>query len=176
MKSPVSVRTELVEVPLNPSTSSGRTIQTSSDPVPLAVLDTNIVLDLFLFQDPRTEPLRQQLQSGQLRWIATLHMRSELERVLTYPHIAAKLEFYQKTAQDILSDFDRHAQLTPEPTQKTPYTCKDTDDQVFIDLAYVLTLQHPGTTISLHSKDKAVLSMRKRLEKLSIYVSVPKSV
>jgi predicted nucleic acid-binding protein len=139
----------------------------------IVILDTNIVLDLFLFQDPRTEPLREQLHSGQLDWRATQHMRNELERVLTYANISAKLTFYNKTATDILANFDHHAKLTQAPTAKAPYTCKDADDQVFIDLAAALATQNPEAHVSLISKDKAVLSMRKRLEKLAIYVSTP---
>jgi predicted nucleic acid-binding protein len=139
--------------------------------VAIIVLDTNIVLDLFLFQDPRAEPLREQLQSGQLDWRATQHMRNELERVLTYPHITAKLAFYGKTAIDILANFDHHAQLLDAPSTKAPYTCKDADDQVFIDLAVAMAQQNPKAQISLISKDKAVLSMRKRLEKLSVIVT-----
>jgi predicted nucleic acid-binding protein len=139
----------------------------------IVILDTNIVLDLFLFQDPRTELLREQLQSGQLDWRATQHMRNELERVLTYPHIAAKLTFYNKTATDILADFDQYAKLQDAPSTKAPYTCKDADDQVFIDLAAALAQQNRKAHISLISKDKAVTSMRKRLEKLAIHVSTP---
>jgi putative PIN family toxin of toxin-antitoxin system len=137
------------------------------------VLDTNIVLDFFLFQDPRTEPLRQQLQSGQLRWYATQHMRNELERVLTYKNIVTKLTLYQKSPADILAQFDQYAQLQEAPSAKAPYTCKDADDQVFIDLAAALAAQSQHTAIYLLSKDKAVLSMRKRLERLSIHVTEP---
>jgi predicted nucleic acid-binding protein len=141
--------------------------------LPIVILDTNIVLDLFLFQDPRTTPLREQLAAGQLSWHATAHMRNELERVLTYTHIAAKLALYQKTPQDILAQFDQHAQVSPQPSNKAPYACKDADDQPFIDLAAALAqsqLPH-SPSITLISKDKAVLSMRKRLEKLTIRVS-----
>ncbi len=144
----------------------------------IVVLDTNIVLDLFLFQDPRTTFLREQLLSGHLIWRATPHMRNELERVLTYAHIAAKLSFYEKSPQDILAAFDQHAQITPAPSAKAPYTCKDADDQPFIDLACHQALQTSDTTpssalkIQLISKDKAVLSMRKRLEKLSVIVTM----
>jgi putative PIN family toxin of toxin-antitoxin system len=137
----------------------------------IAVLDTNIVLDLFLFQDPRTAPLREQLQSKQLHWIATQHMRNELERVLTYEHIAAKLAYYQKTAADILAGFNQFAQIMEPPSTKAPYTCKDADDQPFIDLACHLANAQPQQAIHLISKDKAVLSMRKRLEKLTVHVT-----
>jgi putative PIN family toxin of toxin-antitoxin system len=136
----------------------------------IVILDTNIVLDLFLFQDPRTQALREQLAARQLTWLATPHMRNELERVLTYPHIEAKIAFYQKSAADILAAFDQSAQITQPPSAKAPYTCKDADDQPFIDLACHLSSNKLGSSIQLISKDKAVLSMRKRLEKLAITV------
>jgi predicted nucleic acid-binding protein len=141
----------------------------------IVILDTNIVLDLFLFQDPRTAPLREQLQSGQVAWRATQHMRNELERVLAYPHIAAKLSFYGKTAADILAHFDQHAKLQDAPSAKAPYVCKDADDQAFVDLAAdIAALQSAklaGGEVVLISKDKAVLCMRNRLKKLTIQVT-----
>jgi predicted nucleic acid-binding protein len=51
---------------------------------------------------------------------------------------------------------------------KAPYTCKDPDDQKFIDLA----VAHQA---SLLSKDKAVLVMRKRLLKLGVSLQLPTS-
>ncbi len=145
------------------------------EPAKLIVLDTNITLDLFLFNDPRTAVLRGKIATQQLTWIANAHMRNELERVLAYPHIAAKLAFYDKAAADILRAFDQSAHITHEPIPKAPYTCKDADDQVFIDLACHLAGQISRDVkiekVHLISKDKAVLSMRKRLEKLSVCVS-----
>jgi predicted nucleic acid-binding protein len=57
----------------------------------LVVLDTNIALDVLLFQEPQAEPLRAALQAGHVRWLATARMREELQRVLAYPHIAAPM-------------------------------------------------------------------------------------
>ncbi len=42
------------------------------------VIDTNIVLDLWLFEDPATIPLRAALQSGAISHLATASMRDEL--------------------------------------------------------------------------------------------------
>ncbi|MES2635295.1 MAG: putative toxin-antitoxin system toxin component, PIN family [Pseudomonadota bacterium] len=128
-----------------------------------AVLDTNIVLDLFIFADEAAKPLRQQLDQGLLRWIATERMRSELERVLAYPHIVSRMEFYATTAQDVLAAFDRHAEIAQAP-QKARFICKDADDQIFIDLA----VHHQCLLLS---KDKAVLTMKKRLASLDVEVS-----
>lgn len=120
-----------------------------------AVLDTNIVLDLWLFSDPATELLRQDLQQETLCWIATQAMRDELERVLTYPHLIARMAFGAIRPAQVLAAFDARVQLQAAPA-KVALTCKDPDDQKFIDLA--VTRQ-----ALLLSKDKAVLCMAKRM-------------
>ena len=127
-----------------------------------AVLDTNIVLDAFVFADAAAVPLRQALEGGQLRWWATPAMREELERVLGYPQIVPRLAFYGLSPADVLQAFDRHATLTEAPA-KAPLTCSDADDQKFIDLAV-------ARQALLLSKDRAVLSMRKRLAPWSVQV------
>ena len=119
------------------------------------VIDTNIVLDLWLFEDPATVPLRAALQSGLIAHLATASMRDELERVLTYPHIVKRMAKSNIQAQDILNRFDEHL-LAVEPAAKALFTCKDPDDQKFIDLAV-------AHAVPLLSKDKAILCMKKRL-------------
>src|SRR5215510_13226169 len=57
----------------------------------LVVLDTNLALDLLVFDDPACVPLREALAGGALRWIATGAMRDELARVLGYPLIVTRL-------------------------------------------------------------------------------------
>lgn len=124
------------------------------------VLDTNIVLDLFVFNDATAQPLRQALQAGELDWLATAPMRDELARVLAYPQIAPRLAFYQLSADDVLAAFDRHARLA-EVAAKAAVTCSDADDQKFIDLAVAVKA-------TLLSKDRDVLSMAKRLGSLGV--------
>ena len=119
------------------------------------VIDTNIVLDLWLFEDPATAPLRAALQSGRITHLATSSMREELARVLTYPHIVKRMAKSLIQAQDILQRFDEHL-LAAEPAAKAPCTCKDPDDQKFIDLAV-------AHGVPLLSKDAAILCMKKRL-------------
>ncbi|MEN9888495.1 MAG: hypothetical protein RL559_532 [Pseudomonadota bacterium] len=124
------------------------------------VLDTNIVLDLWVFDDPASGPLRDALENGSARWLATAAMREELARVLGYPHIARRLQARALPPAEVLAHFDRHAQLQPE-APKAPYTCKDADDQKFIDLA----VQHGA---ALHSKDAQVLCMKNRLARCGV--------
>ncbi|MDO8385110.1 MAG: putative toxin-antitoxin system toxin component, PIN family [Polaromonas sp.] len=119
------------------------------------VLDTNIVLDLFVFNDAAAAPLKQGLQDRTLDWISTPPMRDELQRVLAYPQIVPRLVFYQLQAGDVLAAFDRHARIV-DAAPKAAVTCSDADDQIFIDLA----VAHQAWLLS---KDQAVLSMQKRL-------------
>jgi putative PIN family toxin of toxin-antitoxin system len=125
------------------------------------VLDTNIVLDLFVFGDPAALPVQHALQQGALHWIATQAMRDELARVLAYPQIVKSLTHHQIGAEQVLAHFDAQARLC-EVAPKASVTCKDPDDQKFIDLA-VAHAAH------LLSKDKAVLCMQKRLLTLGVF-------
>ena len=124
------------------------------------VLDTNIVLDLWVFDEPKAAALRNSVETGTSGWIATAAMREELARVLAYPQIVKRLTARALPADTVLAHFDRHAQLQPD-APKAPYVCKDADDQKFIDLAVALTA-------ALHSKDAQVLCMKKRLERCGV--------
>jgi putative PIN family toxin of toxin-antitoxin system len=128
------------------------------------VLDTNIVLDMLVFRDPRTHALHAALFDEpvmpDLLWLATAPMREELARVLAYPHIAVRLAFDGLQAAQVLGHFDARVRIVPV-APKAPATCKDPDDQKFIDLA----VSHGA---ALLSKDKAVLCMRRRLMKLGV--------
>jgi putative PIN family toxin of toxin-antitoxin system len=128
----------------------------------MIVIDTNIVLDLFVFDDPATQPLQQALATQQLRWLATPAMRVELARVLGYKQIVPRLAYYQRTAADVLAQFDRYVQPTAA-APKAGVTCADPDDQQFIDLA----VAHQALLLS---KDQAVLCLRKRLLALGVQV------
>jgi len=126
------------------------------------VIDTNIVLDLFVFDDAAAKPLRAAIEGGAIDWLATLAMRIELARVLGYPQIVPRLAFYTLSADDVLGAFDRHARLVAIAPKAAP-TCSDADDQCFIDLAV-------AHRVPLLSKDRAVLVMRKRLAALGVTV------
>ena len=128
------------------------------------VLDTNIVLDVLVFDDAAAKPVRAALDAGALRWVATPPMRDELARVLGYPQIAKRLAFYGLQPEGILDEFDRLAHVVAVPA-KAPVTCSDPDDQKFIDLA----VQH---RCRLLSKDHDVLSMKKRLQVHAVSTSL----
>lgn len=119
------------------------------------MIDTNIVLDLFVFNDTATLALKQALASNRIEWLTTQPMRDELQRVLSYPKIMARLAVAELDAESMLRQFDARARLV-EVAPKASVTCRDPDDQKFIDLAVL----HKATLLS---KDRAVLCMKKRL-------------
>ena len=129
---------------------------------PVLVIDTNVVLDLFIYEDPATDALRAVLAEPQTRWLATPVMREELRRVLAYPQVVKRMVARALTADAVLTAFDARAQIL-DIAPKAPYTCKDRDDQQFIDLA----VAHRAELVS---KDKAVLCMAKRLATLGVRV------
>ena len=126
------------------------------------VIDTNIVLDMWVYQDPATPALLTALQEGTVQWLATPPMREELLRVLDYPHIAQRRERDGVSAADVLAQFDRLANIQAI-APKAPYVCKDEDDQKFIDLA----VAHQALLLS---KDKQVLRLTNRLARLGVAV------
>lgn len=128
---------------------------TLTEPGPV-VIDTNIALDLFVFDNPDCAPLVAALDAGHLRWLATVPMRTELARVLGYPLIVKRLAQRQMAADSVLQAFDARVHLQVDTPPRAPCVCKDPDDQVFIDLAV-------ARRALLISKDQQVLTMRKRL-------------
>jgi putative PIN family toxin of toxin-antitoxin system len=127
------------------------------------VIDTNVVLDLFVFDDPACAALRAALGEGRADWLASAAMRDELQRVLHYPHIARRLG--ESGAERVLAAFDRHARRV-EPAPKAAFTCRDPDDQRFIDLA----VAHQATLLS---KDAQVLALARRLARIGVRVGPP---
>ena len=135
-------------------------VEVSAQPV---VLDTNILLDLFIFSDPQVAALRADLEAGLLRFVSTADMREELRRVLDYPQLQPRMAFHGLKPEQVLDAFDARATLCAV-APKAPYTCKDADDQKFIDLA-------AAQGARLISKDKAVLCMARRLRTLGVEVA-----
>lgn len=126
------------------------------------VIDTNIALDLLVFDDPAVAPLRQALQDGRLQWLCTESMREEWRCVLDYPQIQRRLPAGSPARVAAERGFDARVRLVPTAA-KAPFTCKDADDQKFIDLAV-------AERATLLSKDAAVLCMARRLQRLGVSV------
>lgn len=122
----------------------------------LVVLDTNIVLDLWVFDEPEVAGLLLALQAGHARWIRTDAMRAELARVLGYAHVVRALQRRARDATQVLEQADRMGVMVPASRCTVSVRCADPDDQMFVDLA----LAHGACLIS---KDQAVLATRRRM-------------
>jgi putative PIN family toxin of toxin-antitoxin system len=127
------------------------------------VLDTNIVLDLFVFDDVAVRPLHDALRQSTVQWLATAAMRDELACVLAYPHLEARMASASVTPDQVLGAFDAHAQVVAAAAS-TKIVCRDGDDQKFIDLA----VAHGATLLS---KDKQVLALRRKLAAIDVTVT-----
>jgi putative PIN family toxin of toxin-antitoxin system len=127
---------------------------------PAVVIDTNIALDLLLFDDPAALPLREALDARRLQWLATPAMREELARVLGYEPLRRRLVATARAAGAVLGSFDGLARIVEAPLRARAI-CRDPDDQKFVDLAV-------ARECLLLSKDRDLLSMKKRLAVLRV--------
>ena len=125
-------------------------------PIPLLVLDTNVVLDWVAFNDARVRPIVDAIESGALRAVTDIVCLKELRRALGYAQV--KLD---STAQ--ARAFERyvaHASLLRlAETAAVPDLplCEDPDDQKFLELAWHARASH------LVTRDKALLKLARRL-------------
>lgn len=129
------------------------------------VLDTNVVLDLWAFNDPRTQLLRQALAQHRLRWIGTPAMFEELADVLHRPTSAR----WCPEPAKVLADARAACQLLPgaaPPVSKVP-VCADPDDQIFIDLAW----RWPARW--LFTRDRALLDLARPALAHGLIVTTP---
>jgi predicted nucleic acid-binding protein len=124
------------------------------------VLDTNVLLALWLFHDPALEPLRQALASGRVRWRATPAMLEELALVLSRPYPARF-----RPGPELSSP---PAWLSDEPAAPAPWRCRDLADQKFLDLAWALQLP-------LWSRDRDLLSLRRRGAARGLHIETPEA-
>jgi uncharacterized protein len=125
------------------------------------VLDTNVVIDWLVFDDPFLALFRDAVSCGRITVVTHQHAVDELRRVLGYT--ALKLDETRQAG--ILERY--HAQ-TSAPDTATSSTgvavdlpsgfprCRDPDDAPFLSLAW------QAKADALVSRDHAVLALRRR--------------
>ncbi|QWD95160.1 putative toxin-antitoxin system toxin component, PIN family [Polynucleobacter sp. MG-Unter2-18] len=126
------------------------------------VLDTNILLDIFVFNDKRTIHLKQAIMDGIIQVITSQKTLLELADVISRP-----LFNLDEVAQaSILAQWQSFAQMHDDSNlAPAPWKCQDPDDQIFLDLAYQL---RPTLLIS---KDNAVLQIASRAASEDILIT-----
>lgn len=150
--------------PLDLPSSLNSSGEQSLTPVPLVVLDTNVVLDWLLFADPGAQALASAIEQGRLRWIATAAMRGEFDHVLARGLAATRGADLVRFALA----WERHCDERPlAPAAAARLRCTDDDDQKFLDLALFAGARW------LISRDRAVLKLRRRAAAYGSAIATP---
>jgi len=135
------------------------------------VLDTNVVLDWLLFEDPAAQLLSAAIQERRVSLVVHAHALEELQRVLQYPRFALDAD----RRQQIFLQYEQVADLFTATVAGDALPpafprCRDPDDDPFVALAYLVGAD------ALVSKDRRVLGMRKRLRKFGLAVLTPRQL
>ena len=126
------------------------------------VLDTNVLLDIFVFNDFRAIHLKQALIDRQVDTLATSKTLEEFADVISRPLFCLEQEVQDR----ILSQWHSIARVLDDETLLiAPWQCQDPDDQVFLNLAYTAK---PSLLIS---KDNEVLKLDNRAIKESLLIT-----
>lgn len=138
---------------------------TAQNQAPEAVIDTNVVLDWLLFEDPWGLSIGSDVLAGRLRWVGTQPMLDELASVLSRPG----LERWTDRIDITWAMATEHCRLVAPRALPTPSIlhCSDPDDQKFIDLAIDRRVQ------CLFSRDKALLRLARRAKLHGVSVLRP---
>lgn len=129
---------------------------------PAAVIDTNVLLDFWVFEDARAMPLRVALERGIVRALRSGPSVDELSDVLGRP----QFDLSNERRCAILRLWDRLA-APVEWVRSAPLACSDPGDQKFLDLA------HTAHAEWLVTKDRALLKLARRARALGLYIVDP---
>jgi putative PIN family toxin of toxin-antitoxin system len=122
-----------------------------NDIKPRLVLDTNVIFDLLVFKDPTAEPIRHLLDAKLVDAVRSEASILELIDVIQRP----TFKLNQEEQAIILQAWESVTRLLANATiEPAPFTCRDVDDQIFIDMAYSI---RPALLLS---KDLRVLELR----------------
>ena len=130
--------------------------------VPRVVLDTNVLLDLWVFDDVHARPLRAALEA---RSIAALRDGASVDE-LTQVIMRECFKLSTERRFDILRRWDRLACDVPQ-VRPAPIAVSDPDDQMFLDLAY------SAPADCLVTRDKALLRLARRARRDGLLIADP---
>lgn len=128
----------------------------SNDDRPRLVLDTNTVLALWMFRDPKLEALRGWIESGKCRLFSREDALEELRRVLAYRQFQLGLEEQSAIRRRYCQFLAGGTLLSTAQFHSEIPQCRDPDDQKFLEIA----LQAQAGF--LISRDKALLALRRK--------------
>lgn len=130
-----------------------------------AVLDTNVLLDLWLFRDPVVEPLRTALAAGVVRAFRSPATDAEFAEVLGRPELFS----IAPDRQALLLEQWQAAATPAEATRSAPWVCRDPLDQKFLDLAVSV---RAGWLIT---KDRDLLKLARKARREGLLIVTPEN-
>jgi putative PIN family toxin of toxin-antitoxin system len=133
-----------------------------SGPRPRAVIDTNVLLDFWVFDDPAARPLRAALYGGTVIAVSSGDCVDEFTEVL----MRATFKLETERRFDILRRWDRLAERVDRVHPAT-LSCTDPHDQKFLDLASTARADW------LVTKDKALLKLARRARNDGLLILTP---
>jgi putative PIN family toxin of toxin-antitoxin system len=134
------------------------------------VLDTNVCLDLFVFEDPRWSSLAAALRDGAVESVTRADCRNEWLLVLAYPQFALT----QERRAHCMARFDASIACVTEVegvdrvgSAVAPLPrCTDADDQKFLEIA------RDARAAVLVTKDKALLKLAGKCRRAGMFAIV----
>ena len=143
---------------------------------PRLVLDTNVVIDWLVFDDPFMNPLRNGVDDGCIVVLTHEPAVLEFKRVLGYPRLkldpARQFEVFARyrekaTPFAMPGDFTLKQLMLPGGFPR----CRDRDDEHFLALAY------HAKADALVSRDNAVFGLKNRAAKFGLAIlNVPEMI
>jgi putative PIN family toxin of toxin-antitoxin system len=124
------------------------------------VIDTNVCLDLFVFQDPRWAALLAALESGAVEAVTRSDCRDEYLVVLHYKHLPL-----DETSRPVsAARFDALIKVVAPAAKPVRLPiCTDRDDQKFLELA------RDADAAVLITKDKALLKLARKTAQAGMF-------
>ncbi|HQZ03406.1 MAG TPA: putative toxin-antitoxin system toxin component, PIN family [Thauera sp.] len=134
---------------------------------PRLVLDTNTILALWMFRDPRLLSLRDWIESGACTLAAREDALTELCHVLAYPQFKLEELSRQTLLEGYRARIDHWSAEASAQALALP-ACRDTDDQKFLETAL------DTSASALITRDKALLRLaRHRLVRDDFAILTP---
>ena len=126
------------------------------------IFDTNVLLDLFVFNDFRAIHLKQALLDQKIDALASPTTLEEFADVISRPLFALELD----AQKALLQQWKNYARILDESILiKAPWQCRDHDDQIFLDLAFT------AKPCVLISKDNEILKLASRAAPVGIAIT-----
>jgi putative PIN family toxin of toxin-antitoxin system len=124
------------------------------------VLDTNVVLDLWHFDDVEARELRILLETRALHVVTSKALDDELHDVMSREQFIA--------SRGVVLKHWRALSTTIAVNAPAPWMCHDKHDQKLLDLAV------SSRAAALITKDKALLTLARRAACASLMIASPK--